>query len=51
MDVGAFVFDCTSGASFEAASSVMEAVAMASGDVLPCVFVAAKDDLGMPAVR
>lgn len=50
-DVGAFVFEGTSEASFGAAAAAMEAVAMASKDQLPCVFVAAKDDLGMPAVR
>lgn len=50
-DVGAFVFDGTSKSSFRAAAAAMEAVAMASKDQLPCVFVAAKDDLGMPTVR
>ena len=45
-----FVFDSTSLASFRTAHQLMLAVAQAAGDALPCVFLAAKDDLGMSQV-
>jgi len=46
-DAAAFVFDSTSLASFRTAHQLMLAVTQTAGDVLPCIFVAAKDDLGM----
>ncbi|KAK9829241.1 hypothetical protein WJX72_004718 [[Myrmecia] bisecta] len=46
-DVAAFVFDSSDPASFRTAQRLILEVAAASGDSLPCVFVAAKDDLGM----
>lgn len=49
-DVAVFMFDSTSLASFRTAHQLLLAVAQAAGDVLPCVFLAAKDDLGMSQV-
>lgn len=49
-DFAVFVFDSTSLASFRTAHQLMLAVAQAAGDALPCVFLAAKDDLGMSQV-
>lgn len=49
-DVAVFMFDSTSLASFRTAHQLMLAVAQAAGDALPCVFLAAKDDLGMSQV-
>jgi hypothetical protein len=49
-DFAVFVFDSTSLASFRTAHQLMLAVVQAAGDVLPCVFLAAKDDLGMSQV-
>lgn len=46
-DVAVFIFDCTSLTSWRTAHRLMLAVAQAAGDVLPCVLVAAKDDLGI----
>jgi len=46
-DVAAFVFDASSSESFRAARVMMLAVSTAAGDTLPCVMVAAKDDLCM----
>jgi hypothetical protein len=42
--------DSTSLASFRTAHQLMLAIAQAAGDTLPCVFLAAKDDLGMSQV-
>lgn len=50
-DVAAFAFDSTSPESFRGAHLAMMRVAEASGNALPCVFLAAKDDLAMPRVR
>eukprot|EP00798_Chlamydomonas_sp_ICE-L_P021336 gene21336-28272_t len=51
-DVAAFVFDSRSPSSFQAAADMMAAVSSAAGESLPCLLVAAKDDLGMaPALN
>lgn len=49
-DFAVFIFDSTSLASFRTGHQLMLAVAQAAGDALPCVFLAAKDDLGMSQV-
>lgn len=49
-DFAVFMFDSTSLASFRTAHQLMLATAQAAGDALPCVFLAAKDDLGMSQV-
>lgn len=49
-DVAAFVFDSSSPESFREAHLTLMRVAEASGNSLPCVFLAAKDDLAMPHV-
>ena len=49
-DVAAFVFDCSRLQSFQEARLLLESVATASGNTMPCVLVAAKDDLGMHPV-
>ena len=49
-DVAAFVFDSTDLHSFRAAHRLLIRIAEAAGNGLPCVLVAAKDDLGMDQV-
>ncbi|KAK9847488.1 hypothetical protein WJX84_010427 [Apatococcus fuscideae] len=46
-DVAAFLFDCSRPQSFREARLLLEHVATASGNTMPCVLVATKDDLGM----
>lgn len=46
-DVAAFAFDSSSAASFNEAVELLVAVSTAAGDALPCLLIAAKDDLGM----
>ncbi|KAK9867983.1 hypothetical protein WJX84_007975 [Apatococcus fuscideae] len=46
-DVAAFMFDCSRPQSFQEARVLLEAVATASGNSMPCLLVASKDDLGM----
>jgi Ras family protein T1 len=46
-DVAVFLFDSSSPESFREAHRQLQQVASASGDTLPCLLVAAKDDLGM----
>ncbi len=48
--MAAFLFDSSSPGSFQSAAEMMAAVSTAAGDTLPCVLVAAKDDLGMAQV-
>mmetsp|Transcript_28820 Transcript_28820/g.74374 ORF Transcript_28820/g.74374 Transcript_28820/m.74374 type:complete len:1156 (+) Transcript_28820:366-3833(+) len=48
-DVAAFVFDASSAESFRAAVNLMVQVSTLAGDSLPCVLVAAKEDLVMGA--
>jgi len=48
-DVAAFVFDSSSPDSFRAARALMEQVSTLAGATLPCVLVAAKDELVMSA--
>jgi hypothetical protein len=47
--VAAFVFDSSSPESFAAARALMEQVSTLAGCTLPCVLVAAKDELVMSA--
>jgi len=46
-DVGLFLFDSSAAESFAYAHELMLQVATASGDSLPCMFAASKDDIGM----
>lgn len=50
-DVAAFVYDSSDAKSFQAAYQLLLRVATASGDALPCLFIAAKDDLVTGPVR
>ena len=50
-DVAAFVFDSSSPESFRETHIAMMRAAEASGNSLPCMLIAAKDDLTMPPVR
>ncbi|EFN55684.1 hypothetical protein CHLNCDRAFT_133936 [Chlorella variabilis] len=47
-DVAAFLFDASQPGSFEAARERMLAVATASGDALPCLFLQANDNEATP---
>ena len=49
-DVAAFLFDCSRPQSFREARLLLEHVATASGNSMPCLLVATKDDLGMHKV-
>lgn len=49
-DLAVFVFDSTDVASLRAAMQLLQRAATAAGDALPCLLVAAKDDLGMAPV-
>ncbi len=49
-DVAVFVFDAADPASFEAAQKLLVGISDAVGNTLPCVLVAAKDDLGLSSV-
>lgn len=49
-DVAAFVFDGSSIESFKAAHELLLKVAQLAQDALPCVLIAAKDDLGISMV-
>ena len=46
-DLGVFLFDCASLASMQEALHLLVAVTQAANNSLPCVLLAAKDDLGM----
>ncbi|KAJ9519229.1 hypothetical protein QJQ45_017887 [Haematococcus lacustris] len=48
-DVAAFVFDSSSRESFQAAVDLLVKVSSLAGETLPCVLVAAKDELVMSA--
>ena len=50
-DVAAFLFDCSRPQSFREAQLLLQHVATASGNSMPCLLVATKDDLGMHKVR
>ena len=50
-DVAAVVFDSSELHSFHTAHRLLLRIAQAAGDTLPCVLIAAKDDLGMEPVR
>ena len=49
-DVAAFVFDGSSFESFQAAHELLLKCAQLAQDSLPCVLIAAKDDLGISMV-
>lgn len=49
-DVAVFVFDAADPTSFEAAQKLLVGISDAAGNTLPCVLVAAKDDLGLSSV-
>ena len=49
-DVAAFVFDGSNLESFRAAHELLLKLAHLSDDSIPCVFIAAKDDLGISMV-
>ena len=49
-DVAAIVFDSSDLHSFRTAHRLLLRIAQAAGDSLPCVLIAAKDDLGMDQV-
>lgn len=49
-DVAAFVFDGSNIESFRAAQELLVKVALLAGDSIPCVLIAAKDDLGISMV-
>lgn len=49
-DLAVFVFDSTDAGSFGDAMRLLHRVTRAANDTLPCVLVAAKEDLGMAAV-
>ena len=49
-DVAGFLFDCSRPQSFREARLLLEHVATASGNSMPCLLVATKDDLGMHKV-
>ncbi|CAK0731768.1 hypothetical protein CVIRNUC_000040 [Coccomyxa viridis] len=46
-DLGVFLFDCSSLRSMQEALHLLVAVTQAASNSLPCVLLAAKDDLGM----
>ena len=49
-DLGVFLFDCSSLRSMQEALHLLVAVTQAANNSLPCVLLAAKDDLGMSQV-
>ena len=49
-DVAAFVFDGSSSESFQAAHQLLLKCAELAQDSLPCVLIAAKDELGISMV-
>ncbi len=49
-DVAAFVFDGSNIASFKAAQDLLLKLAQLADDTIPCVLIAAKDDLGISMV-
>ena len=49
-DVALFAFDSTDLGSLRAAMQLLHRTATAAADALPCVLLAAKDDLGMSPV-
>ncbi|EIE18377.1 hypothetical protein COCSUDRAFT_38657 [Coccomyxa subellipsoidea C-169] len=46
-DAALFIFDCSNLNSLRTAMQLLHRTAAAAGDALPCVLLAAKDDLGM----
>lgn len=50
-DVAAFVFDSSSVKSFQAAHQLLLLCAGLAQDTLPCMLIAAKDDLGISMVQ
>ena len=46
-DLGVFLFECSSLRSMQEALHLLVAVTQAASNSLPCVLLAAKDDLGM----
>lgn len=49
-DAALFVFDSSDVGSLHAAMQLLQRTAAEAGDALPCVLLAAKDDLGMSPV-
>ncbi len=49
-DAALFIFDCSNLNSLRTAMQLLHRTAAAAGDALPCVLLAAKDDLGMSPV-
>lgn len=49
-DVAAFVFDGSNSGSFKVAHELLLQLAHLSDDSIPCVLIAAKDDLGISMV-
>ena len=49
-DVAAFVFDGSNIESFKAAQDLLLKLAQLADDTIPCVLIAAKDDLGISMV-
>jgi len=49
-DVAAFVFDGSNVESFKAAQDLLLKLARLADDTIPCVLIAAKDDLGISMV-
>ena len=50
-DVAAFLFDSSSDESFQSARQLLLLCAGLAQDSLPCVLIAAKDDLGISMVQ
>ena len=49
-DLGVFLFDCSSLRSMQEALHLLVEVTQAANNSLPCIVLAAKDDLGMSQV-